>query len=97
MSLYSYSTILSSSSSITTVSNPPANQVRILTSDDEQWPIVQHPWQIEKNVHMKKLKPNSCILKATMTKEQTLVHDYSTNQSIALPDKHISMKVVFRF
>jgi hypothetical protein len=71
-----------------------------LTSDGEQWPnpsIIQHHWRIEKNVNMKNQKPTSCILKATMTKDQTLIHDYSTNQSIVLPDKHVSMKVVFRF
>jgi hypothetical protein len=72
-----------------------------MTTDDEQCSkerIIQDHWRIEKNVNMKKPKSNSCILKVTMTKEQILIHDSSSNQSmIVLPGKHISMKVVFHF
>jgi hypothetical protein len=39
----------------------------------------------------------SCILKATMTKEQILVSDSSSLNSTIIPGKHISMKVVFKF
>ncbi|CAF0910573.1 unnamed protein product [Adineta ricciae] len=99
---------LTSSSSITTVSTLSNNfpQGQDCISEDgadngQQWVFATakraQNCHIEKNVSLQDQpdKKNSCILKAIMTQKQIVISDSSTTRSTIIPNKHLSMKVIF--